>query len=341
MSKVAVASRSFSKHSVLRSELSARYPNAKFNDAGSSLKGDELVSFLSGCDKAVLALEVVDDALLSRLPDLKIVSKFGVGLDSFDLKAMAKHGVKLAWTPGTNSRSVAELALMSIIALLRRVPEASADLAAGTWGQPKGSTLTGKTVGLVGLGAVGRDLAALLAPFGVKLLAHEPAPDQAAVARHAIRLVPLDELLTHSDAVSLHLPLLPSTRNTIDAARLALMKSSAVLVNTARGGLIDEDALLAALDTGRLAGAALDVFQKEPTVDQRLQLLPQVVASPHIAALDAFAVEPPTNPRLTSHRKLLATPHIGGSTEEAILGMGRAAIAGLDAARDAAEFIRG
>lgn len=313
MSKVAVASRSFSKHAVLRSELAARYPDAKFNDAGASLKGEDLVSFLSGCEKAVLALETVDDALLARLPALKLVSKFGVGLDSFDLKAMAARGVKLAWTPGTNSRSVAELALMAIIALLRRVPEASADLAAGTWGQPKGTTLTGKTVGLVGLGAVGRDLAALLAPFGVKILAHEPAPDAAAVARHAIRLVPLDELLREADAVSLHLPLTPATRNTLDAGRLALMKPTAVLLNTARGGLIDEDALLAALDAGRLAGAALD----------------------------AFAVEPPRDPRLTSHRKILATPHIGGSTEEAIVAMGRAAIAGLDAGRDASEFIRG
>lgn len=313
MSAVAVASRSFSKHAVLRSELAARYPNAKFNDAGASLKGEELVAFLSGCEKAVLALEVVDDALLSRLPGLKLVSKFGVGLDSFDLRAMAARGVKLAWTPGTNSRSVAELALMAIIALLRRVPEATADLAAGKWGQPKGSTLTGKTVGLVGLGAVGRDLAALLAPFGAKILAHEPAPDQAAVARHAIRLVALDELVAQSDAVSLHLPLTPSTRNIIDANRLAAMKPAAVLINTARGGLIDEDALLGALDAGRLAGAALD----------------------------AFAVEPPTNPRLASHRRILATPHIGGSTEEAIIAMGRAAIAGLDAGRDAAEFIRG
>ncbi|MDP3541439.1 MAG: phosphoglycerate dehydrogenase [Elusimicrobiota bacterium] len=313
MSPVAVASRSFSKHSVLRSELAARFPNAKFNDAGASLKGEELVAFLSGCEKAVLALETVDDALLVRLPELRLVSKFGVGLDSFDLKAMAARGVKLAWSPGTNSRSVAELALMSMIALLRRVPEACGDLAAGKWGQPKGSTLTGKTVGLVGLGAVGRELAALLAPFGVSLLAHEPAPDQAAVARHAIRLVPLDELLAQSDAVSLHIPLTPSTRNTIDSARLARMKPSAVLINTARGGLIDEDALLEALDSGRLAGAALD----------------------------AFAVEPLKDRRLAVHPRILATPHIGGSTEEAILAMGRAAIAGLDAGRDAAEFIRG
>jgi len=307
MSKVAVASRSFSKHPVLRAELAAKYPDARFNDEGSSLKGDALIAFLDGCEKAVLALEVVDDALLARLPALKVISKFGVGLDTVDVAALAKRGVKLAWTPGTNSRSVAELALMSALALLRRLPETRSDLAAGSWRQLKGGTLSGRTVGLVGYGAVGRDLAALLAPFGVKLLAHDPVLTEAPGAR----LVALDDLLREADVVSLHLPILPSTRGLLSAAKLALMKPTAVLINTARGGLIDEDALLAALDAGRLAGAALDVFAAEPCADKRL----------------------------LSHPKLLATPHIGGSTEEAILAMGRAAIAGLDAARDASEYL--
>jgi D-3-phosphoglycerate dehydrogenase len=301
MSKVAVASRSFSKHSVLRAELSARHSDVRFNDAGASLKGEELVSFLSDCDKAVLALEIVDDALLSQLPKLKLISKFGVGLDSFDLKAIEKHGVKLAWTPGTNSRSVAELALMSMLALLRRVPESAADLRAGTWRQLKGSTLTGKTVGLVGLGAVGRDLVSLLAPFNARLLAHDPAADRIFAESKGVRLISLDDLLHQSDVVSLHLPLTPETKNILDEEKLALMKPTAVLLNTARGGLVDEHALLSALDEGRLAGAALD----------------------------AFAEEPPKNARLLSHPKILTTPHIGGSTEEAILAMGRAAIAGL------------
>lgn len=309
--KVAVASRSFSKHPTLRAELAAKYPDARFNDEGSSLKGDALVSFLDGCEKAVLALEKVDDALLSKLPALKVVSKFGVGLDSLDIPALAKRGVKLAWTPGTNSRSVAELALMSMLSLLRRVPESSADLRAGTWRQLKGGTLSGRTVGLIGLGAVARDLVLLLAPFGVTILAAEVSPDRAFAEKHGVRLVSLDDLLSSSDAVSVHVPLLPSTRNLLDAAKLARMKPTAVLVNTARGGLVDENALLAALDAGKLAGAALD----------------------------AFATEPATDARLLNHPKLLATPHIGGSTEEAILAMGRAAIAGLDAARDAAEFL--
>lgn len=301
MSKIAVASRSFSKHSVLRAEMSARHPDVRFNDAGASLKGEELVKFLTGCAKAVLALEIVDDSLLSRLPDLKLISKFGVGLDSFDLKAIEKHGVKLAWTPGTNSRSVAELTLMAMLALLRRVPESAADLRAGTWRQLKGATLSGKTVGLVGLGSVGRDLVSLLAPFNVRLLAHDPAADRVFAESKGVRLISLDDLLGQSDVVSLHLPLTPATKNILDEATLALMKPTTVLINTARGGLIDENALLAALDADRLAGAALDAFAEEPT----------------------------KNARLLSHPKILATPHIGGSTEEAILAMGRAAIAGL------------
>ena len=313
MSRVAVASRSFSKHTVLRAELLARYPGTRFNDAGSSLKGGELATFLTGCEKAVLALEKVDDALLERLPALKLVSKFGVGLDSFDLTAMAKRGVKLAWTPGSNSRSVAELALMTALALLRRLPESSADLRAGTWRQLKGSTLSGKTVGLVGLGAVGRDLVTLLKPFDVRMLASDPAPDAAFAAANGVLLTPLDELLAQADVVSVHAPLVPATRGLIDAAALARMKPSAVLINTARGGLVDEAALIAALDAGTLAGAGLD----------------------------AFAEEPPKDRRLLDHPRILATPHVGGSTEEAILAMGRAAIAGLDAARDAAEFLRG
>lgn len=302
--KVAVASRSFSKHPVLRAELAARYPDARFNDEGSSLKGDALVAFLEGCEKAVLALEIVDDALLARLPNLKVISKVGVGLDTIDVAAMAKRGVKLAWTPGTNSRSVAELALMAALALLRRLPEMQADLNAGQWRQLKGGTLSGRTIGLVGLGAVARELTGLLAPFGVTIIAHDPAPDRAFAEARGVRLVPLDELLRESDVVSLHLPLLPATRGLLGAANLSLMKPSSVLINTARGGLVDEAALLEALDAGRLAGAALDVF----------------------------ASEPPADKRLLAHPKLLATPHVGGSTEEAILAMGRAAIAGLDAA---------
>lgn len=293
---VAVTSRSFSRHPVLRAELLERYPETRFNDEGASLRGDDLVAFLGGSTKAITALEPIDDALLERLPELRLISKIGVGTDMIDQAALQRRGVELRVHTGTNSRSVAELVLGFAIALLRHIPEATAELARGEWRQIKGRTLSGRTVGIVGYGHVGRDVAALLAPFGARILAHDVRP------LDDVEQVPLDELLRQADVITLHVALSDETRGMIDAEALALMRSDAVLINTARGGLVDEAALANALREGRLGGAGLDVF----------------------------ATEPPDDPELLALPNFLATPHIGGSTEEAILAMGRAAIAGLD-----------
>jgi phosphoglycerate dehydrogenase-like enzyme len=293
---VAVTSRSFSRHPVLRDELLARYPNTTFNDEGLSLRGDELAAFLAGKERAITALEPIDDPLLERLPDLRLISKIGVGTDMIDQDALRRRGVELRVHAGTNSRSVAELVLAFAIALLRHVPQGQAELAAGQWRQVKGRTLSGRTVGIVGYGHVGRDLAGLLAPFGCEVLAHDVQ------ALDGVEQVKLDELLRRSDVVSLHVGLNDATRGMIDAAALALMRPDAVLINTARGGLVDERALAEALREGRLGGAGFDVYAVEPPEDRALLELPN----------------------------FLGTPHIGGSTEEAILAMGRAAIAGLD-----------
>ncbi|MFL5885948.1 MAG: phosphoglycerate dehydrogenase [Thermoleophilaceae bacterium] len=309
MSRVAVCSRSFSRHPVLRAELVERYPDTRFNDAGKSLAGDELVEHLAGVEKAITALEKIDDALLDRLPDLRVISKVGVGIDMIDLDALARHGVQLAWSKGTNRRSVSELVLALTLALLRHVVPAANEVRAGGWSQPKGAELSGRAVGIVGFGHVGRDLADLLAPFGCPVLVHDVVEPRD-LPPHASVAGSLDELLEESDVVSLHVTLTDETRNLIDASRLALMKTDALLVNTARGGLVDEGALADALREGRLAGAAFDVFATEPPGDVELLSLPS----------------------------FLATPHIGGSTEEAILAMGRAAIDGLDAARPVEEI---
>lgn len=295
---IAVTSRSFSRHPVLRGELLERYPNAAFNDEGLSLAGDALVAFLGGKVKAITALERIDEEILARLPELRVVSKVGVGLDMLDLAALERHGVRLAWTPGTNSRSVAELALALALAALRKIVPAAERLRAGEWRQAKGSTLSGRTVGIVGFGSVGADLARLLEPFGCRLLAADVRPVEAT----GVEQVELDDLLAAADVVSLHLGLDDATRNLLDRRRLELLRPEAILVNTARGGLVDEDALADLLESGRIAGAAFDVY----------------------------AVEPPGDLRLLSLPTFLGTPHIGGSTEEAILAMGRAAIAGLD-----------
>ncbi len=295
---IAVTSRSFSRHPVLRAELLDRYSDVAFNDEGLSLAGDELVAFLQGKTKAITALERIDDSILSRLPELRVISKVGVGVDMIDTDAVERHGVRLSWTPGTNSRSVAELVVGLAIALLRGIVPASAAVRDGAWQQQKGSTLSGRTVGIVGLGSVGADLATLLGAFDCRILAFDAVRREAPGVEH----VDLDELLRESDVVSLHLGLDDSTRGILDRARLELLRPHAVLINTARGGLVDEDALAELLASGKIAGAAFDVFGVEPPGDSALLRLPNFIA----------------------------TPHIGGSTEEAILAMGRAAIAGLD-----------
>jgi phosphoglycerate dehydrogenase-like enzyme len=302
---VGVTSRSFSRHQLLRDELLAKYSQVRFNDDGRSLSGDDLADFLRGCAKAITALERIDDELLSKLPELEVISKVGVGLDMLDLDALRRHGVRLSWMPGTNSRSVAELTLALALALRRRLFDAVLDVRAGEWRQTKGRTLSGSTVGIVGFGSVGADVARLLEPFGCRILAHDLPSAAGRIAEAGAVAVPLDELLSRSDVVTLHVGLDETTRNLLDARRLALLKPDAVLVNTARGGLVDEGALKEMLRDGRLAGAALDALDREPPDDDELLTLPNVIV----------------------------TPHIGGSTEEAILAMGRAAIAGLDTAR--------
>lgn len=302
--RVAVASRSFSRHPILREELVAAYPEATFNESGRSLAGDALVDFLAGHDGAVIALERVDEALLARLPDLRVIGKYGVGLDKIDQAAMVRRGVRLGWTGGVNRRSVAELVIAMSISLLRHVPRANLEVRDGTFRQIVGRQLSDRTVGIVGCGHVGKDLAILLRAFGCRVLAHDILDFPDFYAAHGVTPVGLEELLATCDVVSLHLPLDDSTRMMLDGRRLGLMRPDAILINAARGGMVDEAALKAMLMDGRLAGAGFDVFAVEPPEDLELLRLPN----------------------------FLATPHIGGSAEEAVLAMGRAAIAGLSQA---------
>ncbi len=301
MPNVAVTSRSFSRHPILRQELLDRYPDAQFNDDGLSLNGSALIKFLQGAERAITALEPLDDAIFSALPHLQVVSKYGVGVDMIDLAAMQAHGVKLGWTAGVNRHAVAELTLMMMIALLHRVPEAMADVRAGNWQQIKGRELRERTVGIVGCGHVGKLVGRYLKPYGCELLIHDLVDLADYTAETGARQVELDELLTKSNVVTLHLPLNATTREILNADRLQAMRSDAVLINAARGGLVDERVLKEMLMDHRLAGAGLDVFADEPPQDRGLIDLPSV----------------------------MVTPHIGGSTEEAVLNMGRAAIRGL------------
>lgn len=302
LTRVAVCSRSFSANPVLRAELVARYPDTTFNDAGAQLSRESLVQFLRGHEKAIVALEELSDWVLQQLPELRVIAKYGVGLDKVDVRSMRKHGIRLGWKGGVNRRSVSELVIAFAIAMLRHIPAAHREVTAGTWRQHVGGYLTGRTVGIVGCGHIGKDLVPLLKAFGCQILVNDILDFPEFYAAHRIEAVSLEKLLAESDIVTLHVPLDDSTKGMLDARRLSQMKSGAILINAARGGLVDELALKGLLKTGHIAAAAFDVFSQEPPQDHELIDLPN----------------------------FLATPHIGGSAHEAILAMGRAAIEGLD-----------
>lgn len=299
--KVAVASRSFSRHPQLRAELLNEFPGATFNETGRQLFGDDLIAFLRGHERAITALEKLDEPTLAALPELRVVAKFGVGLDMLDLAAMERRGIRLGWSAGVNRRSVAELVIAFAISLLRFVPQTSGLLRAGEWRPEIGRQLSGRTVGIIGCGHIGKELVALLRPFGCRFLAHDIRDYPEFYRRNGVEAMALEPLLRTAEIVTLHIPLDASTENFLSAERLAWMKPEAVLINAARGGLVDEGALCERLAAGRLAGAAFDVFVSEPAANTDLTKLPN----------------------------FLATPHIGGSTKEAVLAMGRAAIRGL------------
>mgnify|MGYP006120990413 FL=1 len=311
MGSLVVASRSFSKHTVLRQEVLKRYPDAKFNDNGLSLNGESLVEFLSGHEKAITALEIIDESILSNLPDLKVIGKYGVGLDMIDLKAMDKFNVKLGWTGGVNKRSVSELVMSFAIALLHRSAFANSEVKKGKWYQVKGRQLSDCNFGIVGCGHIGKDIVKILQPFNCKIFAHDILEFDEFYSQNNVTSVSLNELLKNSDVVTLHLPLNDSTKNIINEQRLSLLKNDAIFINLARGGLVDENALKQLLIEKKIAGAALDVFEIEPPVDHSFSAIDNV----------------------------LITPHIGGSTEEAILAMGMAAIDGLEDSKNPLDYL--
>lgn len=196
-------------------------------------------------------------------PELKVISRCGTGLDSVDLPAAAERGITVLNTPDAPSRSVAELTLALILGSLRRITEADRALRAGRWQALMGDLLYGRVLGIVGFGRIGRRVAGLAAAFGAQIIAHDAATDPAA-ADGPVEMVDLPTLLARSDIVTLHLGYGPDVHHLIDEGALRLMKRGAFLVNTARGGLVDEEALAAALRDGHLAGAAIDVFEQEP-----------------------------------------------------------------------------
>ena len=255
-------------------------------------KRDELISALQHSDALIVRnLTQVNQELLNGAPKLKVVGRLGVGLENIELPACAQRNIKVIPATGANAESVAEYVIGTALALTRGFLPATVQTLGGSWPRPHFSgyhEFTGKTLGIVGFGSIGRVTAQKALAFGLKCLAYDPmlSGKSIDVGGTAVPLVTLDALLASSDAVTLHLPLLPETRGLFSAATLDKMKQGACLINTARGGIVDEKALAECLRSGRLGGAALDVFEKEPATDlSHFAGLTNLIATPHIAGV--------------------------------------------------------
>ena len=252
-----------------------------------------LLAALPACDAIIAGGETISAAVIAASSKLRAIARTGVGYDAVDLEAAKAGKVAVTITPGANQDAVAEQAFALLLALAKDLLAHDRAIRAGAWSRaPLPRAIRGRTLGIVGLGRIGRAVATRALAFGMSVLAHEPVGDHSAFcSKHGIEQVDFDDLLARSDVVSLHLPLVEATRRLFDASAFERMKPGSILINTSRGGLISEPDLVAALRSGHLAGAGLDVFDREPPpADHDLWSLPNVVLTPHMAGVDEVAM---------------------------------------------------
>ncbi len=296
--KICVTSPSFSKNEILRKELTALFPNSVFNEDGKKYTSEELIEYLIDADGVILGLENMDSKVIKALPDLQIISKYGVGLDNLDVEFAKSNGKTIGWTSGVNKQSAAEQALGFMIGITRNLYLSGYKLKQGVWDKNGGVQLAGKTVGIVGCGHVGSQVIRLLQPFGCEILINDILDKSEFAKKQGAVQVDFETLVKKADIISFHVPLTKLTHYMVNEEQLNKMKSSAFVISNSRGPVVEQKALHKALLNQQIAGAALDVFE----------------------------VEPPTDLDFLSLPNLIVTPHIGGNAKEAIEAMGRSAI---------------
>lgn len=258
--------------------------------AGRRLNEGEMLELIKDVDGAIVGEDDLTARVIEAGNRLRVISKFGVGVDRIDVAFATRKGIIVTNTPGTNKNAVADLAFGLILSLARRIPKAHNLVQTGGWEVVAGVEVWGKILGIVGLGQIGRAVALRARGFNMRILGYDIYVDEAALKENGIEFVPLEELLESSDFVTLHVPLSEGTRNLIGRRELALMKETAYLINTSRGGVVDEDALYEALKGGQVAGAALDVFEREPPLGSKLLGLPNLITTPHMGGHTVEAI---------------------------------------------------
>ena len=269
----------------LRKQLEAMVGEVIYNTSGKPLTSSQLAEMIPGVDGYIAGLDTIDRNALAAADRLRVIARYGVGVDAVDLEAAEEKGIVVTNTPSANSSSVAELTVGLMISLLRNIPAAAQATNSGEWPRMRGLSLEGKTIGLVGFGAIGKHVAQRLSGFGCRVVAFDPVATEQQADGMGVALLSLGEVIRTADLLSLHCPVTEETRGMVDAGFLEKMKPGSYLINTARGELVDEEALTTALQSGKLFGAGLDVFSKQPPEALNPLLgLPQVLATPHMGA---------------------------------------------------------
>jgi len=288
--KIVVTANAFSKNEVLVNKLREFTDNLVLNTTGRYSK-DELILNLKDADGVIVGLDKIDKSVLKECANLKIVAKYGVGLDNININDCKDLGVKIGWTGGVNKTSVAEMTLGYMLMLARNLYTTSNQLKQGTWNKAGGFQLSGKTIGIIGVGHIGKELVRLLKPFGCKILVNDIIDQEDYYTKQDIVKATKEEIYKFSDIITVHTPLNSGTCDMITINELKLMKKSAYFLNTARGGIVNETDLRYALENEIIAGAAIDAYVEEPPKDREFIELPNLICTPHIGGNAKEAVE--------------------------------------------------
>ena len=290
--KVLVTPRSFqnSVNDAAREKLE-RFAEVKAVKPEKPFTEEELIALLQDCDGYVAGLDSITAAVIERCPQLKVISRWGVGYDKVDTAAAKKAGVVVTYTPGVMAVSVAELALGLMMDCARRITVQDGLVRGGKWAPINGMELFGKSVGIIGYGAIGKQLGRLTNGIGMVTYAYDPYFNEAYAKEHNVIGADIDFIVQNCDIVSVHVPYMESTKNILSRARIFSMKDGAILINAARGGLVDEAAAAEALQSGKLAAAAFDAFEQEPLVSSPLLTAPNAILLPHTGSHTVDAIK--------------------------------------------------
>ena len=283
--KILVTPTSFLKNPQAKAMVEAFADEIVYNPQTRPLEAEEVIALLDGVDGYIAGLDYITDEVIRQAPaSLKVISRYGAGVDRVDLEAAKAKGITVTNTPGTNAVAVCELAFGLMLSLARAIPRLDNAVKSGGWPRNNGTELAGKTLGVVGFGAIGKNLATRARAFGMNVIAFDPYFDAVFAAQHGVAQKSLDEVITGADFISLHVPLTKDTKHMLGEEAISRMKDGAFVINTARGGLVDEAAAAKALQSGKLGGIGLDAYEVEPVTDSPLFGLDNVVMTPHTGA---------------------------------------------------------